>query len=435
MAETLHRGSGGRVGGEPRGVPVATGWRPSVVDEEGCRLVPSARDEIDHHRRVRSLAAAVCEAFPSIAIVEDHALVADALVDAMVGLGLGAWVMPTTSREALLTDLAGPQGPRAVILDLTLGEEIGDATDLIPLMRRLGITVVVATGDVRRPTAARCYGAGACTVVTKGEPFHHLLEQLAVAAACERCITDNEYFELVGELRREREAQEEARARFARLTPREADVLEPMCDGCSIAETAEAEFVSETTVRSHIRAIFLKLDVRTQLAAAAAAHRTGWIEERRSRQHLIEKELADTIDQVTMSVEAGLGFEAALARVARAGSGPLSEELSRTLREIQLDIPRHEALRALADRTDVADLDTFVLAVIQSERYGLPVAQVLQVQAEEIRDKRSQRAEERALRIPVLLIFPLAFCIFPAMFIVLLGPAVIRIVRDLGPAL
>jgi tight adherence protein C len=153
------------------------------------------------------------------------------------------------------------------------------------------------------------------------------------------------------------------------------------------------------------------------------------------RQRTIEKELADTIDQVTMSVEAGLGFEAALARVARAGDGPLAAELSRTLREIQLGMPRHEALRALADRTDVADLDTFVLAVIQSERYGLPVAQVLQVQAEEIRDKRSQRAEERALRIPVLLVFPLAFCIFPAMFIVLLGPAVIRIVRDLGPAL
>lgn len=153
------------------------------------------------------------------------------------------------------------------------------------------------------------------------------------------------------------------------------------------------------------------------------------------RQRTIERELADTIDQVTMSVEAGLGFEAALGRSARTGTGPLAGELSRTMREIQLGVPRDQALRDLADRTDVGDLDTFVLAVIQSERYGLPIAQVLEAQAEEIRDKRTQRAEERALRIPVLLIFPLAFCIFPAMFIVLLGPAVIRMVRDLAPAL
>jgi len=128
-----------------------------------------------------------------------------------------------------------------------------------------------------------------------------------------------------------------------------------------------------------------------------------------------------------MSVEAGLGFEAALTRAARAGEGPLAEELGRTMREMQLGVSRSEALRNLADRTEVPDLSSFVLAVVQSEEYGLPITKVLGVQANELRDKRSQRAEERALKIPVLMIFPLAVCIFPTIFIILLGPALIRI--------
>jgi tight adherence protein C len=154
----------------------------------------------------------------------------------------------------------------------------------------------------------------------------------------------------------------------------------------------------------------------------------------RQRQDAMLRELPDTLDQVTMSVDAGLGFEAALSRAAKAGDGPMAEELTRMLRELQLGISREQALRNLGDRTNVADLDSFILAIIQSERYGIPVAQVLRFQAAEVRDKRRQRAEEKALKIPVMLIFPLGFCIFPAMFIVMLGPAVIRMVRDLGPA-
>lgn len=155
----------------------------------------------------------------------------------------------------------------------------------------------------------------------------------------------------------------------------------------------------------------------------------------RDRQERILLALPDTLDQIRMSVDAGLGFEAAVARSARTSEGPLAQELSRTLREIQLGVPRPQALRNLAERTDVTDLDSFVIAVVQAEQYGIPISQVLRVQSDELRDKRSQRAEERAMKIPVLLIFPLAFCIFPAMFIVLLGPAAIRIFRDLGPAL
>ena len=153
------------------------------------------------------------------------------------------------------------------------------------------------------------------------------------------------------------------------------------------------------------------------------------------RQLIIQRDLADSLDQITMSVEAGLGFEGALERVVAAGSGPLNDELRRLLLEMQLGASRSDALRHLADRTNVPDLNSFVFAIVQSEAYGLPIAKVLRVQAGELRDKRRQRAEERALKIPVLLVFPLAFGIFPALFIVLLGPAAIRIFRDLSPTL
>ena len=151
----------------------------------------------------------------------------------------------------------------------------------------------------------------------------------------------------------------------------------------------------------------------------------------RNRQDEIQLEMPDTLDQLTMSVEAGLGFEAALARAAQIGDGPLAQEFNRTIREIQLGVPRDDALRQLSERTDVSDLDSFVLAVVQSEKYGIGIGSVLRVQAEELRDKRRERAEERALKIPVLIIFPLAFCIFPAIFIVLLGPAAISIYETL----
>lgn len=157
-----------------------------------------------------------------------------------------------------------------------------------------------------------------------------------------------------------------------------------------------------------------------------------WLSRRaRERQEQIQIELPDVIDQITMSVEAGLGFEAAVARAAQSGNGAMTEELGRTIQEMQLGISRSNALRNLADRTDVADLRSFVVTVIQSEEYGLSITKVLEVQAQELRDKRRQRAEERALRIPVLLIFPLAFCIFPTILIILLGPAVMRISREL----
>lgn len=148
------------------------------------------------------------------------------------------------------------------------------------------------------------------------------------------------------------------------------------------------------------------------------------------RQQAIERELPDTLDQITISVEAGLGFEASLARVAQTGTGPLAHEIARTLQDIQLGVPRREALDKLVKRTEVADLMRFVNAIRQAEGYGIPIAQVLRVQSAELRDKRKQRAEERAMKIPVKIVFPVVFCIFPTLLTVIVGPAAIRFIRE-----
>jgi tight adherence protein C len=149
------------------------------------------------------------------------------------------------------------------------------------------------------------------------------------------------------------------------------------------------------------------------------------------RQGQIRLELPDTLDQMTISVEAGLGFEAAMARVGRSGEGPLAQELVRTLQEVQAGMSRAEAMRSLAERNDVAELRHFVLAVRQAETYGIPIAQVLRVQAAELRVKRRQRAEERAQKLPVKVVFPLVLCILPAILVVVVGPAAIRVSHNI----
>jgi tight adherence protein C len=146
------------------------------------------------------------------------------------------------------------------------------------------------------------------------------------------------------------------------------------------------------------------------------------------RQQAISLELADTLDQMTIAVEAGLGFESAMARAGANGKGPLAEELVRTLQDIAVGQPRREAYLALADRTGVVDLARFIRAVVQADAYGVSIADVLRTQAQEMRLKRRQRAEEKAMQIPVKVIFPLILCILPTLFIVLLGPAVMDIV-------
>jgi tight adherence protein C len=147
------------------------------------------------------------------------------------------------------------------------------------------------------------------------------------------------------------------------------------------------------------------------------------------RQQGMLRHLSDALDQITMAVEAGLGLEGALKRVSKAGHGPLSAEFGRVLKEMQIGVSRAQALRHLADRTALPELHAFVIAVIQAEEHGLPIAQVLRVQAADMRVKRRQRAEEKAMRLPVKMIFPLGLCIFPALFIVIMGPGVVRIWR------
>jgi tight adherence protein C len=150
------------------------------------------------------------------------------------------------------------------------------------------------------------------------------------------------------------------------------------------------------------------------------------------RRKQVDLELPDVMDQVTIAVEAGLGFEAALARVAATGDTVLGTELARMLQDIQLGVPRTEAMDALTQRCDSRDLRHFAASIRQAERYGLPIANVLRIQASELREKRRQRAEEHAAKIPVKILFPLIFCILPVMFIVILGPAFIDIRRSLG---
>jgi len=145
------------------------------------------------------------------------------------------------------------------------------------------------------------------------------------------------------------------------------------------------------------------------------------------RQQAIALELADTLDQMTIAVEAGLGFEAAMSRAGHNGKGALAEELVRTLQDIAVGQPRREAYLALAERTGVPDLRRFIRAVVQADAYGISIADVLRTQAAEMRLKRRQRAEEKAMQIPVKVIFPLILCILPTLFIVLLGPAAMDI--------
>ena len=143
----------------------------------------------------------------------------------------------------------------------------------------------------------------------------------------------------------------------------------------------------------------------------------------------IALELADTLDQMTIAVEAGLGFDAAMARAGRNGTGPLAQELIRTLQEIQVGQLRRTAYEQLALRADVPDLRRFIRAIIQADAYGISVADVLRTQASEMRLKRRQRAEEKAQQVPVKVIFPLLVCILPVLFIVLLGPTAINMME------
>lgn len=150
------------------------------------------------------------------------------------------------------------------------------------------------------------------------------------------------------------------------------------------------------------------------------------------RREAIALELPDTLDQMSIAVDAGLGFDSAMLRVARAGKGVLAQELIRTLQDIQVGQSRREAYESLAARCGVPTLSRFIRSVIQAEEYGIALADVLRTQADEMRIERRQRAEHKAMQIPVKVVFPLVLLLLPALMIVIMGPAVISILTALG---
>lgn len=148
-----------------------------------------------------------------------------------------------------------------------------------------------------------------------------------------------------------------------------------------------------------------------------------------SRQDDIQRDLPDILDQVTITVEAGLGFDAALSRVARESGGPLAEELGRTMQDVQLGRSRDDAFAALLERTDAPDLKQFVTALQQASRLGMPLGKVLRVQSTELRQRRRARAEEKAMKLGVKMTFPTVTCILPALLCAVMGPAVIQLME------
>lgn len=153
------------------------------------------------------------------------------------------------------------------------------------------------------------------------------------------------------------------------------------------------------------------------------------LNEVQQRADRIQRDLPNALDLLTISVESGLSFDAALAQVARKTEGPLAEEFQRVLQEMQIGVGRTDAIRALGERTTVDDLRSFAGAMVQADVFGIPIANVLRVQSKEMRVKRRQRAEERAQKVPVKILFPLIFFILPTIFIVILGPAIIQLIE------
>jgi tight adherence protein C len=152
----------------------------------------------------------------------------------------------------------------------------------------------------------------------------------------------------------------------------------------------------------------------------------------RQRQHAILLMIPDALDLLTISVRAGLGFDAALGKVVEKLQGPLSDEFRRALAEVRVGKARRDALRDIVPRTEVVPLTNFIGAIIQAEQLGVSISKVLQVQSEQLRIERRQRAEEMAAKAPIKMLFPLVGCIFPSLFIVILGPAIILIVLNLN---
>jgi tight adherence protein C len=158
----------------------------------------------------------------------------------------------------------------------------------------------------------------------------------------------------------------------------------------------------------------------------------AWLRRKQDeRQASIKRHLPDVLDLLAISVEAGVGFEGAVEVVTGHFDGPLADELSRMLQEMELGLPRREALQNLKRRTEVPELSNFVLILVQADALGMPIGRVLRTQAVEMRLKRRQWAREKAARLPVKILLPLTLFILPALFVVILGPAAMSIAKNL----
>lgn len=156
-----------------------------------------------------------------------------------------------------------------------------------------------------------------------------------------------------------------------------------------------------------------------------------WLSRRiTARQNTLRRQLPSTLDLLTVSVEAGLGFDQAMSKVGEEMTGPMAEEMQRVLREMQLGSPRMLALQRLASRTGVDVLELFVAAVVQADKLGIGLTRVLRIQAVEVRRKQRADAQERAMKAPIKILFPLVLFVFPALFVVILGPAVLHIMQS-----
>ncbi|WP_162529748.1 response regulator [Nocardioides caldifontis] len=208
-------------------------------------------------------------------VVDDHVLLAQSLCLALQAQGFEARQLPLTSTDELVEQV-GSIAPDVVLLDLQLGTPIGEGQQLVAPFVATGARVLIVSGVTERPEIARAIEAGAVGHVSKSAPFDVLLETAVRVAQGEEVTSAAERHVLLDELRRHRAEQEAALAPFARLTPRERQVLRALCDGRSVGQIAEEWVVSVPTVRTQVRAIHLKLGVGSQLEAVALATRSGW---------------------------------------------------------------------------------------------------------------------------------------------------------------
>ncbi|WP_392544894.1 type II secretion system F family protein [Oryzobacter telluris] len=204
--------------------------------------------------------------------------------------------------------------------------------------------------------------------------------------------------------------------------------------GWNIERIMAAKAVSMVLL-AFIAIVLLGFNLRGFLVAAAAGFAGFFVPDLlvynmgSKRQQEMTKGLADALDMLTVCVEAGQGFDAAIMQVARTVPGPIGGEFARVISEMQIGKSRGEAFGALGERVTTSEVKNFVSALVQADRMGLPVAAVLREQTKEMRVARRQRAEEKAQQVTVKILFPLLLCIFPALFIVIIGPGAIRIVE------